>query len=161
MKRGFTILEIAFSMGILSVVLLGTLASVHFGMKSQQYGKSLGEAGSHASRLLEIMVEENRAFSSVSLPATGSGFQDAPATRQELNAPPFNGTAYGIPAGTEYKRNISVMACRGSSESGTQYGWKDDLRQVTVSVYWTEGKGVSGQPVERSVTMRCYSKLSR
>lgn len=56
MKRGFTILEIAFSVGVLSVVLMGTLASVHFGMKSQQHGRNMAEAGSYASRLLEIMV---------------------------------------------------------------------------------------------------------
>lgn len=161
MKRGFTILEIAFSLGILSIVILGTLASVHFGMKSQQHGRYVAEAGSYASRLLEIMVEENRAFATVSLPTSTSGFQDAASTRQELNATPFDSAAYGLPAGTSFKRNISVIPCRSSAETGTQYGWKDDLRQVTVNVYWTEGKGVSGQPVERSVSLRCYSKLSR
>lgn len=161
MKRAFTILEIAFSLGILSVVLMGTLASVHFGMKSQQHGRYLGEAGSYASRLLEMMVEENRAFSTVSLPVSSSGYQDAPTARQELNSPPFDSSAYGLPAGTPYRRNISVICCRASAESGTQYGWKDDLRQVTVTVYWTEGKGASGRPAERSVSLRCYSKLSR
>ena len=155
MKRGFTILEIAFSVGILSVVLMGTLASVHFGMKGQQHGRILGEAGSYASRLLEIMVEENRAFAGVTLPVSSSGFQDAAATRQDLDASPFNSSTYGLPCGTRFKRNISVISCRGASESGTQYGWKDDLRQVTVSVYWWENKS------ERSVTLRCYSKLSR
>lgn len=155
MRRGFTILEIAFSVGILSVVLLGTLASVHFGMKSQQHGRNMGEAGSYASRLLEIMVEENRAFATVSLPVASSGYQDAAATRQDLNAAPFSGASYGLPTDTRFKRNISVISCRGASELGTQYGWKDDLRQVTVSVYWWENKS------ERSVTLRCYSKLSR
>lgn len=155
MKRGFTILELAFSVGILSVVLMGTLASVHFGMKSQQRGRNTAEAGSYASRLLEIMVEENRAFATVSLPSGASGLQDAASARQDVNANPFASSSYGLPSGTRFKRNISVIPCRGSSETGSQYGWKDDLRQVTVTVYWWENKS------ERSVTLRCYSKLSR
>lgn len=155
MRRGFTILEITFSVGILSIVILGTLASVHFGMKSQQHGRNLAEAGSYASRLLEIMAEENRAFSGVSLPVASSGYQDAPTARQQLDAAPFNGSSYGTPSGSRFRRNISVIACRASGESGTQYGWKDDLRQVTVSIYWFENQR------ERSVSLRCYSKLSR
>lgn len=155
MRRGFTILEITFSVGILSIVILGTLASVHFGMKSQQHGRNLAEAGSYAARLLEIMAEENRAFSGISLPVAGSGYQDAPTARQQLDAPPFNSSIYKMPSASRFRRNISVIACRTSGESGTQYGWKDDLRQVTVSIYWFENQR------ERSVSLRCYSKLSR
>ncbi|MBS2038892.1 type II secretion system protein [bacterium] len=155
MKRGFTILEITFSVAILSIVLLGSLASVHYGMKSQQYGRNMSEAGSYASRLLEIMAEENRAFSTVSMPVSSSGYQDAPSARQQLDAAPFNGSSYGLPANSRFRRNISVIACRAAGESGTQYGWKDDLRQVTVSIYWYENQK------ERSVSLRCYSKLSR
>ncbi|MFN8609775.1 MAG: type II secretion system protein [Vulcanimicrobiota bacterium] len=155
MRRGFTILEITFSVGILSIVILGTLASVHFGMRSQQHGRNLAEAGSYAARLLEVMVEENRAFASVSLPTSTSGFQDAADVRQALDASPFNSSSYGLPSGSRFKRNISVIACRAVSESGTQYGWKDDLRQVTVTIYWWENQR------ERSVSLRCYSKLAR
>ena len=155
MKRGFTILEIAFSLGILSVVLLGTLASVHFGMTSQQHGRNLSEAGAYASRLLEIMIEENRAFASLALPEASTGYQDGPGDRRDLNATPFGSSTYGFPTDSRFKRNISVISCRASGESGSQYGWKDDLRQVTVTVYWWENKR------ERAVTLKCYSKLSR
>ncbi|MBS2036915.1 prepilin-type N-terminal cleavage/methylation domain-containing protein [bacterium] len=154
-RLGFSILEVLISIAILAVAALGTSAAVHYGLRSQAHGKVVSEAQAYADRLMVSMLEQNLAFSSTSLPASSSGINDPASARVALNAAPFNNASYGLPANSRFTRNISVINCRQASESGGQYGWKDDIRQVTVKVYWKENSR------EGSVTLQCISKLAR
>lgn len=162
-RSGFSLVEVVFSIAVLSVVLLGSIASVHYGYQSQIHGKVESDGAAYASRLMELMLEQNLAFTYAALPPASSGFNDVASDRRNLNDAPFSSTFYnlGEPNAARFRRNITVNSTRSSSESGSTYGWKDDLRQVTVTVYWTEGKSLSGAPVERSVTLKCFSKLPR
>lgn len=154
-RLGFSILEVLISIAILAVAALGTSAAIHYGLRSQSHGKLVSEAQAYADRLMASMLEQNLAFSTPSLPTSTSGINDPATARVALNAAPFNNASYGLPTNSRYRRNISILNCRQAAESGGQFGWKDDLRQITVKVYWQENSR------EGSVTLQCISKLAR
>lgn len=154
-KMGLSLIEICFSVGLLSIALLATLATMHFGMASGEHGSNVSDATGQAKQLLEIMLQENRAFSSVALPSSASGFNDAAGVTRPLNDVPFNSATYLLPSNTRFSRHIEVLDCRQAGEVGGSYAWKDDLREVAVTISWFE----NGH--QRSVNLRSYCKRPR
>ena len=154
-RLGLSLIEICFSVGLLSVALLATLATMHFGMASGEHGSNVSDASGHARQLLEIMLQENRAFSSAALPTAASGFNDAAGVTRPLNDVPFNSATYLLPGNTRFSRHIEVLPCRQAAEGAGGFAWKDDLREVSVTVSWFE----NGHP--RNVNLRSYCKRPR
>ncbi len=152
---GFSLAEVLVALAVLSVSLLGTAAALHFGMQAVLHGSLMSEASSNARALLEVMVAENRAFSSLGLPGTSSGFNDAPGVTRALNAPPFDSPDYQFSAGSRYQRHIEVQASTVASDGVTARAWKDDVRMVSVTVLWTE----SGH--SRSLLVRTFCRRPR
>jgi len=152
---GFTLAEVLVAVAILSVSLLGTAAALHFGMQAVLHGSLISEASSNARALLEVMLAENRAFSTVSLPDSSSGFNDGPGVTRALNAAPFDSTDYQFAASPRYQRHIEVQSIALLTDGAAARAWKDDVRMISVTVLWTE----SGRP--RSVQLRSFCRRPR
>lgn len=131
-------MEILVSVSVLTIALLGTAASLHFGMQASMHGSYYTEASANCRQLLEIMLAENRAFATTGLPDSSSGYNDGPGVTRPLNDPPFNQSTYSLTSTTRYQRNITVTAYSQSTDSSAIRLWKDSVRQVTVTVSWPE-----------------------
>ena len=152
---GYSLAEVLVAVSILAVALLGTAAALHYGMQAVLHGSLMTEASTNARTLLEVMLAENRAFSSASLPTSSSGLNDTPGTTRALNAAPFNLADYHLASGSRYLRHIEVQDYAQPSDSAAAHAWKDDVRQISVSIFWTE----SGH--DRSLTLRSFSRRPR
>jgi Tfp pilus assembly protein PilV len=131
-------MEILVSVSVLTVALLGTAASLHFGMQASMHGSYYTEASANCRQLLEVMLAENRAFATAGLPDSTSGYNDGPGVTRPLNDPPFNLSSYSLTNTTRYQRNISVIAYSQPADSSTVRLWKDGVRQITVTISWPE-----------------------
>ena len=153
--RGFSLVEVLLALFVMTVALLGTAAALHFSMGGVLHGSLVTEASSNARALLEVMLAENRAFSTSALPDSGSGLNDGPGVTRALNAPPFQLNDYQFSSSSRYQRHIEVQNYSRASDSGAARAWKDDVRQISVSILWTE----SSHP--RSLSLRGLSRRPR
>lgn len=137
LRRGYSFAELLVSFFILSVALLGTTAALHYGMTASRHGGLYTEGSNHARSLMQIMLSENRAFSSSALPLTTSGYNDATGVTRPLNDPPFGLADYRLGGVARFRRHIEVREYRRSSDPAAA-AWKSDVRQVSVTVSWDE-----------------------
>ena len=152
---GFSLAEVLVALAILSVSLLGTAAALHFGMQAVVHGSLISEASTNARALLEVMAAENRAFSTAALPNSSSGFNDGPGVTRPLNAAPFDSPDHQFSASSRYQRHIEVQASTLVSDGAAARLWKDDVRMISVTVFWTE----SGH--SRSLSVRSFCRRPR
>lgn len=143
------------AVSILAVALLGTAAALHYGMQAVLHGSLMTEASTNARALLEVMLAENRAFSTTALPDSSCGFNDAPGVNRNLNAPPFHLADYRFEASSRYQRHIEIHNFTLSSDGAAARAWKDDVRQISVTVLWTESSRT------RSLTLRSLCRRPR
>ncbi|MBT9584037.1 hypothetical protein IV102_11920 [bacterium] len=143
------------AVSILAVALLGTAAALHYGMQAVLHGSLMTEASTNARAMLEVMLAENRAFSTAALPDSSSGYNDAPGVNRNLNAPPFNLADYRFAASSRYQRHIETHNYTLSSDGVAAQAWKDDVRQVSVTVLWSESSR------NRSLTLRSFCRRPR
>ena len=99
----------------------------------------MSEASNHGRVIMEVMLAENRAFASSGLPDTSSGVNDGPGVSRELNAPPFQASAYGLASKARFRRHIEVRNYSQVTDSASVRLWKDEVRQVSVTILWHEG----------------------
>ena len=152
---GYSLAEVLVALSILAVALLGTAAALHYGMQAALHGSLMTEASTNARALLEVMIAENRPFASSNLPDSSSGYNDAAGVTRPLNAAPFNLADYHLEAASRYQRHIEVCHYTASGDSAAARAWKDDVRQVSVTVSWSE----SGRA--RSVRLTSFCRRPR
>lgn len=153
-RRGYSFAELLIAFFILAVALLGTTAALHFGMTTSRHAALMTEASGHARALMQMMLSENRAFSSSALPASTTGYNDLAGVTRPLNDPPFGMTDYKLPAGSQYRRRIEVRNYKALADTSAA-AWKDDVRQVSVTVSWSE----RGRP--HAITLVSFSRRPR
>ena len=154
-RRGLTMGEILVAIFLLSVALLGTAASLHYGTQAAMHGSYYTDASSNARMLLELMLAENRPFATASLPDSSSGYNDLAGVVRPLDDPPFNLADYRLQGAPRFRRHIEVRNYSQASDSAAMRAWKDDVRQVTVSISWTEG----GR--DRSLSLSSFARRPR
>jgi len=114
--------EVLVVIGVLAVGLLAISASVIYGLKANQHGARLTEAGAHGENLINRIRLQNLPFT--------APINDAVSARVPLNAPPF---AAFFPANTPFTRSIQMQQL-----SGVPTNYQYDLSRVTVTLYWSE-----------------------
>lgn len=137
-RRGLSLIELVCAVGVLAVALLGTASALHFGFQASKHGALYTQASGFARTLMEAMLNENRAFSSTALPSSSSGLNDAAGVTRPLDEAPFHLASYKLRGYPTYRRHIEVTNFSLSSDPAAVRTWKDDLRQVSVTVSWTE-----------------------
>lgn len=150
-RRAYSLLELVTAVAVLAVVLLGSAAALHYGMQASHHGGLTTEAGNHARTLMEIMLAENRAFATAGLPDSSSGINDAAGVTRELNAPPFQASSYQLVSQQRFTRHIEVRNYALAGDAAAVKLWKDEVRQVAVSVHWNEG----GRPHSLTLVSMC------
>ena len=138
LRRGFSLIELVSAVGVLAVALLGTASALHFGFQASKYGASFTQASGFARTLLEAMINENRAFSSTALPSSTSGLNDAPGVTRPLDEAPFQLLDYRLRGNPSFRRHIEVTNYSQASDPAAVRAWKDDLRQISVTIFWFE-----------------------
>lgn len=154
-RVGYSLIEILMAVFVLAVALLGTVAALHYSVRGSLHGSLYTEASSHARAIMEVMLSENRAFLSASLPAATSGINDAAGVTRPLNEAPFAQTEYRFPNLSRFRRSIWVQEVRSLNDSVAARAWRSDLRQITVTVYWNEASR------QRSVQLVSFSRRHR
>jgi len=127
-------IEVLVAMAVLTIGILAVCSVFAMGLRAEGQGGRITEATNYARQLIDLMRVNNKAFSGTNggVPDSSSGVNDGASTRAALDAPPFgNGL---MPAGTLYRRNIQVK----TTGSGATGDYRNDLRQITVTVYWTD-----------------------
>ena len=131
-RRGFSLIEVLFAIGVMAVGLLGLFAVFITGTRANAFGKHTAEATNHARQVLEIIRSRGLAFKTGSMPPnSSSGFNDG-TTQKALNAtPPLEMSM--LPNTTQFKRNIVT---RRASNVPAAYNY--DLLECTVTISWEE-----------------------
>jgi len=137
-NRGYSFAELLIAFFVLAVALLGTVAALHYSVQGANHGTVYTEASANARAILEVMLSENRAFSTATLPPGNSGFNDAPGVTRPLNEAPFALTEYRFSSNSRFRRRIEVQEYAQAGDSAAAKAWKSDVRQVTVTIFWTE-----------------------
>lgn len=137
-RRGFSLLELLITTGVVALGLLALLSVLAFSAKASRTSEMASLAAGYSVHVIELIRSRNLDFSSGSVPPSRwSGLNDAPEDRQDMNAPPFQAD---FEPELPFKRNISIERL---GEAG-QYN--QDVVNITVSIYWHE----NGE--DRSVT---------
>ena len=152
-RNGLSLAEVLISVAILAVAILGLTSTILFHFSAGVHGSSYSEAATYARQLLEFSLTNRLAFASALPLAASSGINDAPGTTQPLNAAPF--ASISLPTDGRYTRHIETRSSRTPSQLGSLYNWKDDCRQVSVTVQWSENGNT------RSLTLACLQRRLR
>ena len=145
--------EVVISIVILAVALLGLTAAIIFHFTAGMHGSNYTEASTYARQMLEYALTNRLAFSStLPLPAT-TGLNDGLGQSQPLNAAPF--ASLNLPTDDRFRRHIETRGSRTPSQLGASYNWKDDVRQISVTVQWRE----NGHP--RALTLASMQRRLR
>lgn len=148
-RAGFTQIEIAFAVVVLTVGIMGVFASFAFGIQASRQGGRMTQAVSWNRQIVEMIRVRNLPFTVATLPAPAlSGLNDAVdmpfKERNDLNAPPFSND---LPAGTGFKRSIQM---RRLSTDASDYRYT--IAEITSTLHWME----NGRP--RKVTLRALHR---
>lgn len=154
-NAAYSFAELLIAFFVLAVALLGTVAALHYSVQGARHGTIYTEASANARAILEVMLSENRAFSTVTLPPSNSGFNDAPGVTRPLNEAPFSLTEYRFSNSSRFRRRIQVQEYVQVSDSAAARAWKSDLRQVTVTISWTDNTRA------RSISLASLSRRPR
>jgi type II secretory pathway pseudopilin PulG len=143
-RRGFSLLEILITTGVVAMGLLALLGVLAFSVRSSRTGEVASLAMGHSIQMIELIRSRNLDFAGgVVPPAANSGINDPPDQRRALDAYPFyNDFDPDLP----FRRNISIQ------RMGTSGNYDYEILLITVSVFWQE----NGQ--ERSVTFEATHK---
>ncbi len=156
-KAGMTLVEVMLAVAILSIAILGTMASVAYGARGGQHGTNVADATNYARNLLDFCDQEGKAYQVVAAdPATSrdsSGYNDSDSTTRPLNDPPFNNISYGLPSHSRFRRNIQIDNYKTPSDAAGN--WKATIRQVTVTVSWFDAGS------SRKVVVKGFSRAAR
>lgn len=130
-RRGFSLSEILICVGVISIAFLGTFASLISSQRAVGVGQRMSVATGYCRQLCEIVRARGLAYSTGTLPASGSDLQTAPG----VTSTPLNqGAAFSaLPNDDRYTRSINTVRVANN-------GFGYNLYRVTVAVYWQEGK---------------------
>jgi len=120
--QGFSLIEVLIVIIVVALALLGTIASMTFGLKSSKQAERLSEATNYARESIGLVRDQGLAWAT----PLDAALNDSESTRRDLNAAPLT----AMPAGTNMKRNIQVL-------QGTGPGELANVARVRVRVYWT------------------------
>lgn len=154
-RWGYSFAELLIAFFVLAVALLGTVAALHYSVQGANHGTIYTEASANARAILEVMLSENRAFSTASLPPSNSGFNDAAGVTRPLNEAPFALNEYRFSSSSRFRRRIEIREYTQVSDNAAARAWKNDLRQVTVTLFWTESNR------QRSLSLVSLSRKPR
>lgn len=147
-RAGFTQIEIAFAVVVLTVGIMGVFASFAFGIQASRQGGRMTQAVSWNRQIVEMIRVRNLPFTVTLPPARSTGLNDptdlAWAEMTELNAAPF---ANDLPAGSGFKRSIQIR--RMSSDTSD---YRHTIAEITSTLHWME----NGRP--RKVTLRALHR---
>lgn len=130
-RRGFSLSEVVICVGVVSISFLGTFASLISSQRAVGVGQRMSGATGYCRQLCEIVRARGLAYSSGSVPATGTDLQTADGV---TNIPLNQGAAFSsLPADANYTRSINTVRVANN-------GFGFNLFRVTVAVYWKEGK---------------------
>lgn len=152
-RLAFTLSEVAVSIFVLTIALLGVAAAVSFGGNAAEHGRSVTEAQTYARQMMEFITTNNLAWSTtVTMPAATSGLNDAAGTYQTLSAAPFTTSGINFPADSPYRRHIEITSSNCTTDTASSAGWKLDVRQINVTIQWFE-RGAS-----RAVVLKTFQR---
>lgn len=130
-RRGFSLSEVLICVGVVAISFLGTFASLLSSQRAIGVGQRMSVATGHCRQICEIVRARGLAYSSGTVPATGSDLQ----TSEGVTSTPLNqGAAFStLPGDARYTRSINTVRVASN-------GFGFNLYRVTVAVYWKEGK---------------------
>lgn len=122
-KRGFSMIEVMFSVASLAVASLGVLGVLTFGAVAGDSAGDFSQATQLGREIVENIRVDRLNLDPFDPPA---GLVDADLTaRTDLNAAPFDPAYMGLPADSRFKRNIQITEID-----------PDRLAKIEVRVYW-------------------------
>ena len=137
-RTGFTLSEVLISIAVISIALLGLMASMLFGTRGAEHARRVSEASNYAREIVEIISVRNV--------CNDSAVNDTSPV--DLNAGNYNGNWGVLPnfAVAPYKRQVTCTQV--SSAGGVT------LYQIRVVISWlSPGSGAS-----RNLTLVGYHK---
>ncbi|MBX3172173.1 MAG: prepilin-type N-terminal cleavage/methylation domain-containing protein [Candidatus Eremiobacteraeota bacterium] len=131
LRRGFSLSEVLICLGVVSIAFLGTFASLICSQRAVGVGQRMSIATGYCRQICEIVRARGLAYSSGTVPASGSDLQTAEGV---TNTPLNQGAAFSaLPNDGKYTRSINTVRVANN-------GFGFNLYRVTVAVYWKEGK---------------------
>lgn len=120
---GFTLVEVMFSIAVLSIAALGVMGVLTYGAVAGDTAGNFSVATQLGRELIENIRVDRFNLDPFNPP---SGLVDAsPTARTPLNAPPLDAITASLPDEPRFTRNIAITEVEA-----------DRLAQITVRVYW-------------------------
>lgn len=145
---GFSQIEIAFAVVVLSIGILGVFSSFAFGIQAARQGGQMTKAVSWNRQIVELIRVRNLPFTVALPPARSTGLNDPTGLEwkdmTEMNAPPFSND---LPAGTGFRRSLQL---RRLSSDPSDYRYS--IAEITSTLVWLE----NGKP--RKVVLRALHR---
>lgn len=146
-KRGFSLSEVLIAVAVIAIGLLGTLASLVYGVRGQAVAGAHTQATNYARQLIELVRVRNLAWPPGTAPPTGGGVNDSPSSNPlALDAAPFTTDFAGYRGanndGRPFFRKIQL---RRVSNTVTDPNYR--VMEVKVTVYWYD------RTMRKSVTL--------
>jgi len=133
--RGFSQVEVALAVVVLSVGLLGVFASFAYGLRSSKSSARLTEATNYGRQMIEIIRSRNLPFARGMPPPPEFALNDPPGLPLEalpnLEAPPY---ANDFPPNTGFRRHVQVFR-----EVSAASDYRYDVAEIRVRILWKEG----------------------
>ncbi|MBN9416561.1 MAG: prepilin-type N-terminal cleavage/methylation domain-containing protein [Candidatus Eremiobacteraeota bacterium] len=130
-RQGFSLSEVLICVAVVAIAFLGTFASLISSQRAVGVGQRMSVATGYCRQICEIVRARGLAYSTGTVPASGSDLQTAAG----VTSTPINqGSAFtALPGDSNYTRSINTVRVASS-------GFGYNLYRVTVAVYWKEGK---------------------
>lgn len=129
--RGFSQVEIAITIVVLAIGILGVLASFTFSVESTRHGARTSEAVGYARQLIEYLRAGGMAFP---LDAVDPALLNDPSTEWNALKPLEHGRySTAVPHGTGFRRAVQI---RRVTDDSSDYRY--EIAEIEVTVYWQD-----------------------
>ncbi len=129
--RGFSLLELLITVGVVSLGLLGLVSVLAYGVKASRSSEMSSLAMGHSIHLIELIRSRNLGFSSGAVPPSGySGLNDLPHERRALDAWPFQSD---FEADSAFQRCLSIRRVGDDAEE-----YDHEVLLIRAEVFWSE-----------------------
>lgn len=139
-RHGFTLIEVMYSVGLLSIALLGVIATITYGMMTADMAGNFSAAAHLGQEVVEIIRTDRTNLPTFGLPpnTNRTPVQVAPTglidigginvtPRQAVSAVPLNRPEYGLPSDGRFSRNIQITPVTLGR-----------FNRIQVRIYWTQ-----------------------